>query len=106
MQGLLRIQVSLTAIPPRHLGFGSTASPFGGGTTGTTGTSGAFGGGASGTSSGFGTGTGGGTCSPIELCDSPSRFLSDVFSRTKWTCDKKMHGWRMQNLWIRVSIPE
>ncbi|KAJ5138824.1 uncharacterized protein N7515_003672 [Penicillium bovifimosum] len=39
--------------PLRHLGFGSTASPFGGATS-------AFGGGASNTSTGFGTGTGGG----------------------------------------------
>ncbi|KGO78408.1 Peptidase S59, nucleoporin [Penicillium italicum] len=41
--------------PLRHLGFGSTASPFGGATTGT---SGAFGGGASNTSTGFGSGSG------------------------------------------------
>lgn len=46
--------------PLRYLGFGSTASPFGG-TSGTSGT-GAFGGGTStGFGSGTGTGTGGGT---------------------------------------------
>lgn len=49
--------------PLRYLGFGSTASPFGG-ASGTSGT-GAFGGGTSNTSTGFGsgTGTGGGMCS-------------------------------------------